>query len=242
MQLIEKYKAIILTVLICGSVFFGVFSIQLSNTKDTIAETFYEVEAKTEEELQAELKETEDLKSPTTNKAVNEDAEYKALMKNFKTVSYDDFEKTTKKIEENRSEIKTESASSISINSNKAYALKQKETEAYKSLQGLLDKKSKSGIVEHASGGSTLTYSLKGRNLLSYNTPRYLCETSGKIVVNIKVDNQGNVFEVYINGASNSNNKCLTEHAIIYAKSVRFDNAKRTDQLGSITFYFKGKN
>ena len=77
---------------------------------------------------------------------------------------------------------------------------------------------------------------------MSYDTPRYLCETSGKIIVNIKVDNTGNVFEAYINGSSNSNNECLIEHAIAYAKSVRFNTSNRTDQIGSITFYFKGKN
>jgi hypothetical protein len=103
-----------------------------------------------------------------------------------------------------------------------------------------LDKK-QIGIVEHAKGGSTLTYSLKDRRLLSYNTPRYLCERSGKIVVNIKVDSDGIAYEAYINGSSNSDNDCLIEHAIEYARSVRFNASNRTDQLGSITFYFKGK-
>jgi len=241
MHFIEKYKALLITSLITGIVAFGMFSIQLSNTKELIAETIYEIEQKTEEEIQKELEEIQDLKSPTTNKAYNEDEEYKKLMKNFKTISADDFEKTTKRLEDNKAEREAEINNNSNIGTHKAYALKQNETESYKKLQDLLDKK-QNGIAEHAFGGSTLSYSLKDRRLLSYDTPRYLCERSGKIVVNIKVDNTGNVYEAYINGSSNSNNECLIEHAIEYAKSVRFNSSNRTDQLGSITFYFKGKN
>ncbi|GGI55918.1 hypothetical protein [Winogradskyella haliclonae] len=241
MHFIEKYKAVLITSLITGIVAFGVFSIQLSNTKALIAETIYEIESKTEEEIQKALEDIQDLKSPTTNKAYNEDEEFKKLMKNFKTISADDFEKTTQRLEDSRAEKETETATNSSYKKSKAYALKENETESYKKLQDLLDKK-QHGIAEHAKGGSTLSYSLKNRRLLSYDTPRYLCETSGKIVVNIRVDNGGNVFEAYINGSSNSNNECLIEHAIAYAKSVRFNTSNRTDQLGSITFYFKGKN
>ncbi|SHG95313.1 TonB family protein [Winogradskyella jejuensis] len=240
MQNIDKYKAGLITFLLTGIVVFSLFSFHLTKTPKLIAETIYEVEAKTEEEIQQEEEQIEDLKSPTTNKAFNEDEEFKKLMKNFKTVSSDDFEKTTKALEESNSEKEVETETNSSFEANKAYALKQKETESYKKLQDLLNKK-QNGIAEHASGGSTLTYSLKDRRLLNYNTPRYLCERSGKIVVNIKVNGQGQVTEAYINGASNSGNECLTEHALEYAKSVRFNNSNRTDQLGSITFYFKGK-
>jgi len=241
MHFIEKYKAILITSLITGIVTFGMFGIKLSNTKALIAETIYEIEQKTEEDIQKELEELQDLKSLTTNKAYNEDEEYKKLMKNFKTVSADDFEKATKQLEENKAEREIETVENSNYKTTKAYALKYNETESYKKLQDLLDKK-QNGIAEHAAGGSTLSYSLKDRRLLSYNTPRYLCERSGKIVVNIKVDNTGNVYDAYINGSSNSNNECLIELAIEYAKSVRFNTSKRTDQLGSITFYFKGKD
>lgn len=238
MHFIDKYKALLITSLITGIVGFGMFSIHLTNTKALIAETIYEIEKKTEKEIQKELEEIQDLISPTTNKAYNEDEEYKKLMKNFKTISADDFEKTTKRLKDNKAE--RETTTNATYKKSKDFALKQNESESYKKLQDVLDKK-QAGIAEHAKTGSTLTYSLKDRRLLSYNTPRYLCERSGKIVVNIKVDNSGNVYEAYINGSSNSNNECLIEHAIEYAKSVRFNLSNRTDQLGSITFYFKGK-
>lgn len=241
MQLVGKHKAIIITSLITGIVAFGILSIQLKKASNLIAETTYEIEPKTEEEIQKELEELETLQSPTTNKAFNEDEEFKELMKNFKTISTDDFEKTIEQIENNKSDDNTESESVSNISTNKAYALSKNYNASYKKLQDLLNKK-QDGVAEHASGGSTLTYSLKNRRLLSYDTPRYLCEQSGKIIVNIRVNQNGNVFEAYINGSSNTSNECLTNHAIAYAKSVRFNNASRTDQLGSITFYFKGKN
>ncbi|MFD1062922.1 hypothetical protein ACFQ1Q_06655 [Winogradskyella litorisediminis] len=239
MQNIDKYKAGLITFLITGIVTFGMFSFHISQRTEQIAETFYKIEAKTEKEIQEEVKQLEDIK-PTTNKAFNEDEDFKNLMKNFKTIAADDFEKTTKQLEESTTEKEVATITNSSINSNQGYALKQKETETYKNVKKLLDKK-QNGIAEHSSGGSTLTYSLKDRRLLDYDTPRYLCEKSGKIVVNIKVDNNGNVFEAYINGSSNSSNQCLEDHAIEYAKSVRFNSSNRTNQLGSITFYFKGK-
>lgn len=248
MNIINTYKAALITIFITGIVSFTIFSIELKKANDILAETFYEIETKTEEELLLEeQEETDESNAPKTNKAFNEDTEYKALMKNFKSVSFNDFEKT----ERQRTEQKNASAESSTTETNetntanystdKTYALKQNETEAFKNLQGLLDKKSKKGIAEHASGKSSLTYSLKNRKLLNYNTPRYLCETSGKIVVNIKVNSNGKVFEASINNSSNSNDKCLQNHAISYAKSVTFNTSERTDQLGTITFYFKGK-
>lgn len=244
MQNTDKYKAGLITFLLTGIVIFAMFSFQLSQQKNQLAETFYEIEPKTEEEIQQELealKQLEDSETAKTNKAFNEDEEFKKLMKNFRTVSADDFEKTQKQLEEkSQPENDIESLANSTKSSNTNFALKQKETEAYKNLKSLLDKK-QNGIAEHASKGSTLTYSLKGRRLLEYDTPRYLCEKSGKIVVNIKVNKEGTVFEAYINGSSNSDNECLEDHAIEYAKSVRFNAMNRTDQLGSITFYFKGK-
>ena len=73
--------------------------------------------------------------------------------------------------------------------------------------------------------------------------PIYLCEVDGKIVVNITVDSKGKVINTSINSSSNSNNECLIEHAIEYAKESRFsvDESKPT-QLGTITFQFKGKH
>ncbi|RED46624.1 hypothetical protein DFQ10_101395 [Winogradskyella eximia] len=221
------------------------FSIQIKQHQDLITESYYLLEPepeKTEEELQK----LEEINGKSTNKAFNEDEEYKEMMRNFKTVSANDFERTTKAIEDAKTneEVLDETSLNKSYdNSGNAYALNSKETESYKKLQEQLNqsKKNKKQADEHAKNKGTLTYSLKGRTLAYYKIPRYLCEVGGKIVVNIRVDEEGNVFEAYVNSSSNSNNKCLTDHAIAYAESVQFDASDRTDQLGSITFMFKGK-
>jgi len=46
MYFIDKYKALLITSLITGIIGFGMFTIQLTNTKALIAETIYEIEKK----------------------------------------------------------------------------------------------------------------------------------------------------------------------------------------------------
>ncbi|MCA0152151.1 hypothetical protein [Winogradskyella vincentii] len=244
MNLIDKHKAAIITFLLSGIVVLSLFTIQLKQKGSLISESFYKIEPETEEEKLIE--EFEKLKGPSTNKAFNEDQEFKEMMRNFKTLASNDFQRTTKELDntDNTKDLIEERNINKSINDNNAYALNNAETDSYKALQEKLNKRLKNQKIadEHANRRSTLTYSLKGRTLGYYQIPRYLCERGGKIVVSIRVDEKGNVFDAYINGSSNSKNQCLIDHAIDYAKSVQFDASDRTDQLGTITFLFKGKN
>ena len=222
----------------------SLFSIQLKLKGKLITESYYEIEPEPEI-TEEEQKKLDALKDASSDMAFNEDQEFKDLMKNFKTVSSDDFERTTKALEEAKAnEVQEESDVNQTYTNGKAYGLNEQDTESYKKLQEQLNKRleNKKTADEHAKRNSTLTYSLKGRTLQYYRTPRYLCEKGGKIVVGIRVDDQGNVFDAYINGASNSSNQCLTDHAIKYAKSVLFDSSEKTKQIGTITFLFKGKN
>ncbi|RCT53836.1 hypothetical protein [Winogradskyella sp. KYW1333] len=244
MNLIDKHKAAIITFLLSGIVVLGLFTIQLTQKGTLISESYYKIEPETEEEKLIE--EFEKMKGPSTNKAFNEDQEFKQMMRNFKTLASNDFQRTTKELDntDNTKDLIEERNINKSINDNNAYALNNVETDSYKALQEKLNKRLENQKIadEHANRRSTLTYSLKGRTLGYYQIPRYLCERGGKIVVSIRVDEKGNVFDAYINGSSNSENQCLIYHAIDYAKSVQFDASDRTDQLGTITFLFKGKN
>lgn len=246
MNFIEQHKALIITILLSGIVVLVLFSAQLKIKGKLLTESYYLLEPepeKTEEELQK----LEGLNTESTNKAFNEDQEYKEMMRNFKSVSANDFERTTKAIEEAKvsdlDELIDETSIAKSYANSGDYALNTKETESYKKLQEELKQrlKNKKQADEHAKNKGTLTYSLKGRTLTHYKIPRYLCEIGGKIVVNIKVNASGDVYDAYVNGSSNSKNKCLVDHAIAYAKSVEFDTSSREDQLGTITFMFKGK-
>ena len=244
MNLIEEHKALIITFLVAGIVVFGMFSVQLKQQDKLLTESYFLIEPEPEKTEEA-LQEIENSKAPSTNKAFNEDQEYKAMMRNFKTVSANDFERTTKALEEAKANDITEETSlkSSYANSN-AYALNSEKTQSYKQLQDELKKRLENKKIadEHAKTKSTLTYSLKGRTLGYYNIPRYLCERGGKIVVSIRVNASGHVTDATINGSSSSDNQCLIDSAIAYAKSVQFDSSERNDQLGTITFLFKGKN
>ncbi|BAO75883.1 hypothetical protein [Winogradskyella sp. PG-2] len=243
MNWIEQHKAAIITFFVTGIVVLGLFSMQLKLKGKLITESYYLLEPESEK-TEKELQEIEDLKAESTNKAFNEDQEYKEMMRNFKTVSANDFERTTKAIAEAKSsEVQEETNLNKSYANGNAYALNSEETQSYKKLQKELNKRLENKKIagEHAKSKSTLTYSLKGRTLGYYEIPRYLCEKGGKIVVSIRVNQTGNVFEAYINGSSNSNNQCLIDSAIQYAKSVQFDASTRKDQIGTITFLFKGK-
>ncbi|WP_179343307.1 hypothetical protein [Winogradskyella ursingii] len=244
MNWIERHKALIITFLIAGIVVLSMFSISLTKQSKFITESYYELDPepeKTEEELVKEVQETQAIAS---NKAFNEDQEYKEMMRNFRTVNPSDFERTTKTETEETEELLEETSLNKSYSNGNAYALKAEETSSYKQLQEELKKRldNKKQAAEHAKAKSTLTYSLKGRTLQSYKTPRYLCEDGGKIVITIEVNGSGNVVDASVNGASNSNNQCLIDHAKEYAKSVSFDASSKSSQIGTITFLFKRKS
>lgn len=246
MKFIEQYKAAIITFLLSGIVVLGMFSIQLKQQGDLITESYYEIEPEPdliEEELE-DYQKLEDLNTPSSNKAFNEDQEFKDMMRNFKTVSSNDFERTTKAIEEAKAD---EELDELSINKSftntNDYALNSDETESYKKLQEKLNKSKDNQKIadEHAKGKSTLTYSLKNRVMEAYDIPRYLCERGGKIVVSITVNGNGKVVDASINGSSNSSNPCLVDRALDYAKQAQFDSSTKASQIGTITFLFKGK-
>jgi len=247
LKLLDKHKAAIITFLITGIVVFSLFSFHISRQSELIAESYYEVEPLTPEELK-QLEELEALEKAlkTTNQASNEDEEFKEMMKNFKSMNANDFENTTKELEEKAEAFNEENdvvTSESSYNTSSGYSVNQEELNKYRKAKDILamrtpekkDNDSKSNTV------STLTYSLKGRTLLDYDTPRYLCENSGKIVVNITVNGDGRVTNAYINTSSTSTNECLIDAALDYAKIVQFDSSATPSQLGSITFHFKGK-
>jgi TonB family protein len=241
----EKHKAAIITFLITGIVVFSMFSFHITKQNELIAETYYEVEPPTPEELkQLEKLEALEKALKTTNQAASEDEQFKEMMKNFKSMNANDFENTTKELEKEafKEENDVVTAES-SYNTSSGYSVNQEELNKYRKAKDVLAMRSPEKRAEDSKSNavSTLTYSLKGRTLLDYDTPRYLCEYSGKIVVNITVNGQGRVTNAYINSSSTSTNECLIDAALNYVKIVEFDDSATPSQLGSITFQFKGK-
>lgn len=127
----------------------------------------------------------------------------------------------------------------------KSKTIKSKELSAFDGVKGVLLRHSntnpKKGGQESINKNSTINYSLINRTDEYLPIPIYLCEAGGKIVINITVNSSGLVTKTSVNTSSTSQNTCLIDHAIEYAKESRFNASEKKHQLGTITFNFKGK-
>lgn len=240
MNFVDKHKALFITILLAGIIVLVLFSVHITKQNEFIAESFYPLEP---EELKDEKEVDKNKGEIETNNAVNEDDEFKEMMKNFKSVNSTNFEKqiteTTPKTE---SENLEENTVSSTIKSTKNYTLNAEELSLYENVKHIISEKTQKEKPVKPKANSTYTYSLKDRTLQDFETPIYLCEVGGKIVINITVNSSGKVTDTYVNTSSTSKNECLTDHAIEYAKAVQFNyDATQNEQLGSITFYFIGK-
>ena len=89
---------------------------------------------------------------------------------------------------------------------------------------------------------TSISYSLVERNAYDLPPPIYTCEKGGKVVVNIKVDADGYVFEASFNeNSSTTTDYCLVENAIAYAKKAIFNTSSKNAQIGTITYLFQSK-
>jgi succinate dehydrogenase flavin-adding protein (antitoxin of CptAB toxin-antitoxin module) len=228
----NTYKALIITLFLSTVVVFLGFTIHIKKKSGLVAETFYEMNA--EELVEEELEELEDILKSfdklTTNEAFNE------------TKKYEEFEDAEfeKRLEEIRNRNNVEETQA------KPKEVEQKSTPdenpTFNKINDIINKQSENNRKELVNKNSSISYSLIDREHTFLPTPVYLCEFGGKIVINITVNRDGDVTEAYINNASASSNGCLIDHALEYAKASKFNfDATKLSQLGSITFYFKGK-
>lgn len=243
----NTYKALIATTLVSTLVLYLGFTIHIKKKSELVAETYYEVdhepiEEETVEELEEILKSLDDLLSkPATNQAFNETRDYENEALNDKA-----FEEQMEAIK-NRTSIEELKASQESNYLTAASSSSNKDnSSAFGNINDIVNKRletQKEAVSGGANKNSTLSYSLVDRTHTFLPTPIYLCETGGKIVVNITVDSEGNVVDAYINSSSSSENGCLIDHALEYAKASKFtSNPKKATQLGTITFLFQGKH
>jgi len=226
-------------VLLSGTVVLSVFNFSLKKQQERIAESFYEIEPEKEitaEELKVlEALERQNNTKAETNKAFNENKDNTHFAQAYKTIAPpEDYIPQTRDI---NSESALESFKSKYKNENHA-KLKNKDLSSFNKVNDILKKQNGEG----ANTKSSVSYSLKDRSDIYIPIPIYLCENSGKIVVNITVNSEGDVIDAYTNTSSTSSNVCLIEHALQYAKEARFNSdASKQSQIGSITFNFIGK-
>ncbi len=89
---------------------------------------------------------------------------------------------------------------------------------------------------------TSITYSLVERNAYVLPPPIYTCIEGGKVVINIEVDDFGQVVDAnYNEKSSNTSNGCLVDNAIAYALKARFNSSNKINQKGTITYLFQSK-
>ncbi len=260
MEFIEKYKALIITTLISGTLVLAMFAVGLEKQSEVMAESYYELPQPLtlEEQKQLEALAMSDPNIAETNKAYNSEAEFKEMMKNFKSVNSDDFDKNAKQTETEVVETPEEATEIQDNPTEQDYSLNENELSSYSKINNVIAMRSaekrqmaksngnnstnKSANNSALNTNSSVSYSLVNRNDKHLPPPVYLCEEGGKIVINITVNASGEVTEAYVNTSSNSKNACLIDSALQYANDARFSpDVSKTQQIGSITYYFKGK-
>lgn len=234
MYWLEKYKALIITALISGILILSGFSIHV-NTNNFVAETFYDLEPLTEQLPQEDVAETKNATLPKSNTVHNEDEAFKKMMRNFKTVD------APKENKIKAEETKAKTTSSPLLLDDTA-PLNKKDVSEYDALNKELNKRlNNKANSKKSNTKSTVSFSLKGRALINdISTPRYLCETGGKVMVTIEVNAAGYVNKAFVN-SKNTINECLKSYAITYAKDAKFNTSDLELQTGTITFIFEAK-
>lgn len=226
----NTYKALIITTSLSIVVVLLGFTIHVKKKSELVAETYFEMDAEALEieeleELEALLKSFDNI---TTNEAFNETSKQEAL-------EDAEFEERLEEIR-SRNDAKETQEEPKELEKNSI----PDKNPAFDDIKDIINKQRKR---DNANKNSSLSYSLIGRTHDFLPTPIYLCEYGGKIVINIKVNHEGNVIDAYVNSSSASSNGCLIDSALEYARASQFNpDATKASQLGTITFLFKGKS
>ncbi len=179
--------------------------------------------------------------------ALNEATSEKADIKT--NTAYNEAEQFIKEIEEGRNEITSEE-NEVSTNDpfsfentgNVNFEETQKRLEEAKKKLALASSK-KPKASQSVNRKTTISYRLVDRKALYLPNPVYTCNSGGKIVISIEVDDRGNVIKKDYNPTlSTTRNGCLIDAALAYAESAQFTTkAGKPKQLGTITYLFPGQ-
>ena len=226
-------KALIITALLAAFVVLLSFQIHLKKKNRLIAETYFEILPDEEPEI-PELAEV--LKSLDevikTNRASNE---------NMRPEEFDDekFNEIMERIKNRESETK-DVMENIAENRNDL----SEEFSSFEEINSVINKRSANALnTDRKLKNSSVSFSLVDRYSEYLPPPIYLCESGGKVVISITVDQTGRVVDAFLNNASTTKNQCLVDHALEYALNSRFSSdPSKPKQLGTITFLFQGKS
>lgn len=236
MDFFDRHKALIITSLLFSVIILALYSFSLSSNNQKTRELLVDLEnfrAEQPEEKEPEPEETPETTprpTPQTHQAFNENTE--ARNQNFDQQLQEIFEKNSASQEET-SEENTATTGTFGMRSSA-----QKETQKRSDGDRPTERTStqKGGLDR-----SSISFNLVGRTAVDLPNPIYTCDRSGKVVVNITVNEFGRVLTTSINKASSTtSNECLADQALQYASQAVFSSmAGRKSQPGTITYNFK---
>jgi len=237
MDFFDRHKALIITSLLFSVIILALYSFNLSNNNQKTRELLVDLEnfrAEEPEEQEPEPEETPEATSrqtTETHRAFNENTE--ARNENFDRQLEEIFEKNSASQEETSEEENATSTGTYGVSSSTREET-QKRSDGDRSTENT---STQTGGMDR----SSISFNLVGRTAVDLPNPIYTCDRSGKVVVNITVNDQGRVFSTSINkGSSTTSNECLAEQALQYASQAVFSSLPgRNNQPGTITYNFK---
>ncbi|GHA44822.1 hypothetical protein GCM10007103_27460 [Salinimicrobium marinum] len=241
MGFFDRHKALIITVLLCSLLLLVMYNIKLSNARDELEEMIIDLDhLKVEEPVAEEKEEAENEEQPQqpqqtstqTHQAFNQNQQQRES--SFQSRLNEIFEKNSAEQTASEEENSPTFEGEFRVNKNRSEERRERSDGNNTSEET----SAKTGNVRN----SSIAFSLVGRSASLIPNPIYTCDTSGKIVVNIVVNEDGNVTDTSINkSSSTSNNECLVDNALEYAAGAVFSKlGGRNAQKGTITYYFQG--
>lgn len=238
MDFFEKHKALIITILLMSVLLLGMYNVHVSSSNEKVRETLIELNQAPPPETEAEEETAppQERENPhrkfnfETHQAYNQDQE--ESRRNFESRLDEIFEKNS--AEQTASEEEASSAGDYRLQSNQ----NKERREASEGEGTSPETSTRRGTLRN----SSISFSLLGRTALDIPNPIYTCDAPGKIVVNIVVNESGEVTDTSINeSSSTSSNECLEEQAMKYARRAVFSRLSGKDsQPGTITYNFQG--
>ncbi|MBQ4819756.1 hypothetical protein [Aquimarina sp. MMG016] len=223
MEFIEKHKALIITSMLMGIFVLSLYNINMMAKQKEQSEILMEIPEELLEELTKEEEEPQPqedrelIASKRTHNAYNEDFE-----------DHDEIEERIKSLTEAEEEEQTD----------------ETPEEEQPAIEEAKEEKPKPEPEETNSKYSSSSWSLKGRELMGkIPNPVYTCNGSGKVVVKIKVNQNGYVINTKIDKRnSTTRNECLFDNAMKYARQALFSRSSIEEQQGLVTYYFNYSN
>lgn len=238
MDFFDRHKALIITILIFSILILLMYNIKISNESKKIRETLIELndlrpEPVTEEQPEEQESQEPQPSSPTvqTHEAFNQNRE--ESQRNLDSRLDEIFQKNAAQQEAAEEDASQTSRGDVVLNP-KRQEQKQEASQGDNSSE-------KTSVKEGSLRNSSISFSLRGRRAVFIPNPIYTCDTSGKVVVNITVNANGDVVRTSVNkSASTTSNECLTDRALEYAQNARFSRLPgRDSQPGTITYNFQ---